>query len=98
MFLYVDDIRTPMSDDWVIARNYKDAIDLIKNNNINIISLDHDLGEAKSGYDIAKFLVENSIKIEQINIHTANPVGRDNIKQLIEHYFPDTIVTTCNKI
>lgn len=93
MFLYVDDIRNPLSKSWNVARNYREAVTLIANNEIQILSLDHDLGEEKTGYDIAKFIVENEIKIKQINIHSANPVGRDNIKQLIKHYFPDTIVT-----
>lgn len=93
MFLYVDDIRNPISNSWNVARSYREAITLITNNEIKFLSLDHDLGEKKTGYDIAKFIVEHGIKIRQINIHSANPVGRDNIKQLIKHYFPDTIIT-----
>lgn len=97
MFLYVDDIRNPISNSWNVARNYREAITLIENNNIQFLSLDHDLGERKTGYDIAKFIVEKGIEIKQINIHSANPVGRDNIIQLIKHYFPNTVVT-CDKI
>ena len=87
--LYVDDIRTPKNNDnWVIARSYNEAIDLINNNNINQLSLDHDLGEERSGYDIAMYLVENNIYPKKIHIHSANPVGVKNISMLLCRYAP----------
>ena len=56
--LYVDDIRR-CPDGFVVARNYDEAIELLNNNTINILSLDHDLGidergVEKNGYDIVK--------------------------------------------
>ena len=92
IILYVDDIRNiPLfynrTDKIIIARNYEEAIKnltLIKK--FDIIDLDHDLGEEKSGYDIAKYIVENQIKVDAIRIHSMNPVGVQNIKQLLQHY------------
>ena len=46
--LYLDDIRTPVDDDWIIVRNYDEFVAQIKLNglgNFEVISLDHDLGE-----------------------------------------------------
>lgn len=46
--LYLDDIRTPVDDDWIVVRNYDDFVAQIKLNglaNFEVISLDHDLGE-----------------------------------------------------
>jgi len=46
--LYLDDVRTPIAEDWVIARNYDEfvaAIKLYSLCNFEVISLDHDLGE-----------------------------------------------------
>ena len=46
--LYLDDIRTPIGDDWIISRNYDEFVSEIKLNglgNFEVISLDHDLGE-----------------------------------------------------
>jgi hypothetical protein len=46
--LYLDDVRTPIAKDWVIARNYDEFVASIKLNglgNFEVISLDHDLGE-----------------------------------------------------
>lgn len=46
--LYLDDVRTPLADDWVIARNYDEfvyQINLYGLESFEVISLDHDLGE-----------------------------------------------------
>lgn len=88
--LYVDDIRFPeyfhkIGAEITLARNYDEAIQYI-DDNYDIISLDHDLGEEKTGYDIAKYIVENQIKVGAVAIHSANPVGRFNINQLLTHY------------
>jgi hypothetical protein len=44
----------------------------------------------KTGYDAAKWLCEycwtNGLPIPKWNVHSANPVGRDNITQLIENF------------
>jgi len=40
--------------------------------------------------------VQEGIEIREINIHSANPVGRDNIIQLIKRYFPNTKIS-CEK-
>lgn len=81
--LYVDDIRR-YPDGFVIARNYDEAIEILKNNTINILSLDHDLGideygVEKNGYDIVKYICEYGISSKKIYIHTDNVVGRDNM-------------------
>lgn len=46
--IYLDDIRTPVDPEWIIARDYdafKDAVRSIGLDNIEVISLDHDLGD-----------------------------------------------------
>lgn len=46
--LYLDDIRTPVDDDWIVVRNYDEFVAQIKLNglgNFEVISLDHDLGD-----------------------------------------------------
>ena len=46
--LYLDDVRTPLAQDWIIARNYDEFVAAIKFHgleNFEVISLDHDLGE-----------------------------------------------------
>lgn len=92
--IYVDDLRDPdclhSHLDTRIARTYAEAIHLIEvftNSGDDIIlDLDHDLGETKTGYDIAKYIVSNHLPLLGFHLHTANPVGRQNMEQLLTHY------------
>lgn len=62
--LWLGDFRNPKDyflDEFntIWGRNYNEFYSYITKNNIpDIICFDHDLGEEKSGYDYAKFLVK----------------------------------------
>jgi hypothetical protein len=46
--LYLDDVRTPSDDSWLVVRNYDEFVAHIRMNgleNYEVISLDHDLGD-----------------------------------------------------
>jgi hypothetical protein len=46
--IYLDDVRTPLDLDWIVVRNYDEFISKVKEiglENIELISLDHDLGD-----------------------------------------------------
>jgi len=46
--IYLDDVRTPVDPTWIVVRNYEQFIDTVTYHgleNIEIISLDHDLGD-----------------------------------------------------
>jgi hypothetical protein len=46
--IYLDDIRTPIEDGWEVVRNYEQFVSTIMYiglDNIELISLDHDLGD-----------------------------------------------------
>lgn len=100
MRIYLDDIRTPTEEFDFIVRSYDEAIVMIKKYGVpNFISFDHDLGEdangivLKSGYDLAKWLVENDLKGSytlpsdfHYNIHSQNPIGKKNICMLLDGY------------
>jgi hypothetical protein len=46
--IYLDDVRTPEESEWVVVRDYHQFVNLINKiglNNIDVISLDHDLGD-----------------------------------------------------
>jgi hypothetical protein len=46
--LYLDDVRTPIANDWIVARNYEQFVSFVRLNgleNFEVISLDHDLGD-----------------------------------------------------
>ena len=87
MKLWVDDERQA-PEGWVIADNYRFAIAALGTRDVTSISLDHDLGGTKTGYDICKYMADNNIWPHNIYIHTANPVGRDNMIQFLRRYAP----------
>ena len=97
--LYLDDERVPKTQspygDWVVCRSYIDSMNFIKSNgHPSYMSLDHDLGESKSGHNFISDLVfyDESINnklfngLYGINVHSANPIGRENIYGVISSY------------
>lgn len=88
--LWLDDLR-PMPNDFTLhVKTAHEAIEILKTNDVEYISFDHDLGEEKNGtgYDVAKWIEENVynkvIKMMEWNIHSANPVGRKNIESAMK--------------
>lgn len=96
MKIYIDDLRTPKEHSWVICRSYDEFEKLITEyeeptQSEIFISFDHDLGmenggEAKSGHDCAKLLVERNNLLLGYSVHSSNSVGRDNIIGLLNHW------------
>lgn len=90
MKVYLDDIRTMTSGYNTHCYTAKEAIACIKTGCVTNISLDHDLGDdsAGTGYDVAKFIemaaYNNEIPRIKWELHTANPVGRKNMKACLE--------------
>lgn len=94
IYIYIDDMRQPLIPDALWVKSYDEAIaaliditDLMDiDDSISLVmDFDHDLGERKTGYDIAKWLIDNGY-IGKFRIHSMNPVGANNIRQLLKHY------------
>ena len=95
--LWIDDIRTPPSNEWVWAKTVNEARAAIRfyEHNINadiiIISLDHDAGAYYSGGgDYIKVLdwleEENLVDTGYFfHFHSMNPVGVENMRRIINH-------------
>lgn len=98
--LYIDDLRTPVDESFVIARTLKEAQELVVMYGVPMfISFDHDLGMGDdgeilpSGYDFTKWLVEmdmeGTIMIPRgfdFKVHSQNPVGAKNIAHYLRNY------------
>lgn len=89
--IWLDDLReAPKGYKWCHSVN--EAIALIKENkdNIELIDLDHDLGDfTKDGGDaicLMDYLVENELLYE-LKFHTANPVGLANMQRLYNRHW-----------
>lgn len=90
MRLWVDDCR-PAPDGWGWHLHVDTMIEdiqhiFIKGAEIEIISLDNDLGEyEKEGYKVLDWLESLQIPITfGIHIHSANPVARERMRAIIE--------------
>lgn len=90
--LYLDDLRD-CPDGFELAKTMEEAVSFLKENKINILSLDHDLGEEngkllKTGYDLVKwiceFYEEENLSIKAIYLHTDNNVGRENMFETLK--------------
>jgi hypothetical protein len=112
--IYLDDVRTPVDNDWVVVRNFDEFVDKVNEiglKNISLISLDHDLGDSamkewhknvyhnykldydniteKTGYDVAKWLVNQWMEgspVVDVYTHSANAIGASNIMGYINNY------------
>jgi len=87
MKIWLDDVR-PAPDGWEWYQ-YPEVLVLELStiwNDIDAMSLDHDLGEGHlTGYDVVKH-IEEMVKVEgyvlefPITVHSANPVGVQNMR------------------
>lgn len=95
--LFLDDERDPKTArDWIIVRDYEQACQACAALGLrgpDYVSFDHDLGDGPTGYDFAKWLIENDISKPgwlpadfDFNVHSANIVGRMNIEGLLNNY------------
>ena len=126
--VYLDDVRIPIDKDWILVKSYEEFIAKIEElglANIDVISLDHDLGEGameeyfnnvspnftldyknineKTGYDVAKWLVNKSMEkkmpLPLIYTHSANPIGSANICGYINNYLMNCrLPQTCVRV
>lgn len=94
-----DSFYRTLIGDWApfICRDYQESIDVITQHaqagDRIILDLDHDLGfddddddVELNGYDICRYIVESNLPIYAFHIHSMNPVGAANMRQLLSHY------------
>jgi len=82
--LYLDDVRTPVDSSWVIARDYDEFVKEVTNHgldNIELISLDHDLGDSAMTEYYNN--VRDNFQLNYENIH--EKTGYDCCKFLVNH-------------
>lgn len=99
MKIWVDDPRLPpIGYHWAktsleainLIRNYKQAYAMTNDEafKIEVLDLDHDAGDyAKMGGDyifILEWMEEFGINDIPIHLHTMNPVGRENMRAIIQ--------------
>ena len=84
--IYLDDLRTPIAGAWNIVRSYNEFVNKVTEiglENIDTISLDHDLGD-----DAINEFVYNTMPNYTINYdNISEKTGYDCAKWLIEYFY-----------
>ncbi|MEM5316526.1 cyclic-phosphate processing receiver domain-containing protein [Paraburkholderia sp. JHI869] len=93
--LFIDDLREPTSPDWIVARDSASAIKLLETQGCPVeISFDHDLGGDDTAMPVAKRMIQLDLDARgtyippdfHFIVHSANPIGRENIHELLARY------------
>ncbi len=87
--VWLDDERPMPAGYDTHVKTAEDAIAMLETGNVFRISLDHDLGQEKTGYTVAKWIEENALngKLKEVllRVHTQNPVGRQNMVAALQN-------------
>ena len=91
--IYLDDVRTPIAEDWIVVRNYDEFVSKVTEiglGEIETISLDHDLGDSAMNEYFTN--VSPNYKLDYENIK--EKTGYDCAKWLVDYFYeinPDRI-------
>ena len=116
--IYLDDVRTPVDPSWIVVRSYDEFVSKVNEiglENIELISLDHDLGDTamseyfnnvspnyvldynniveKTGYDAAKWLVNEFYSVNEDRINMTSEQKRKS-----DFVFPTVYVHSANPV
>jgi hypothetical protein len=84
--IYLDDVRTPKENNWVVVRNYDEFVAKITEiglKNIEVISLDHDLGDTAMSEYFNNVSPNYTLNYDNIKERT----GLDCAKWLVNHFY-----------
>jgi len=86
MRLWVDDER-PGPKGWTQVFTAHAAMLGLLSGGVCEMSVDHDLGfEKPTGYDLLYCMARLKLKVPKIAVHSANPVGAEAMRNLIEQF------------
>lgn len=86
------DLHCPMKVERVVwVKNFDEFTNWIWHNKFpDVVCFDHDLGEEKTGYDVAKWLCDycqmNFKPLPKFACHSMNPVGKQNILTYLNNF------------
>lgn len=92
MKLFLDDER-PCPYGWTGVKYPQEAINILNNKKVSVISLDHDLGDDEkigTGYDVLLWIEERvytdiDYVSPKINIHTTNPSAKQKMEMAVKN-------------
>jgi len=89
--VYLDDFRR-CPNGFVLARNATECKLLIDHENIDILSLDYDLGwDEPTGMEVVHHIVETKRFPKQIYLHSSSLAGRQQMYAILMKHIPDDV-------
>jgi len=87
--IFLDDIRKAPDRSWITVRTYDQCTRILSHvKHIDVISLDYDLHELKTGYDVLVYMHEHDIVPDEILIHSTHYFGKERMMEYVRTYFP----------
>jgi len=87
--LWVDDSK-PCPYGCAVARTYDEALRLLRSFDYDVLYLDHDLGEPRTGYDLLMQLIADDRVPTKVVCISWNPVGRQRIEAAVQAHQTST--------
>lgn len=89
--VYLDDLR-PCPKGFVLAKNAEECIRLLRENKVDVMSMDHDLGwDEMNGTDLAHELVRLNLYANEIYLHSSSMIGRQNMYKCFMDHKPEYV-------
>lgn len=86
--VYLDDYR-PSPSGFTMALDAASCIAIINEQEIDVLSLDYDLGWGQpTGLEVVAHLVESGRYPREIYLHTSSPSGRERMHHLLAQHAP----------
>lgn len=95
-YLYLDDCRYPIDSEWVVVKDYDEFVKYVEEQgleNIQRISLDHDLGKSAMNEYFTNTYSNGFINYDNIEEKTGMDVCKYLVKKSIETKIPLPLIT-----
>ncbi|MGZ9584172.1 cyclic-phosphate processing receiver domain-containing protein [Paenibacillus marinisediminis] len=89
--VYLDD-RRRCPEGFVLAKNAEECLQLLELEEVDILSLDHDLGYGElTGTELVKEMVRRGLYAKRIYIHTSCLTGRQRMYEMLYTNKPEHV-------
>jgi hypothetical protein len=81
--VYLDDLR-PCPKGFTLAHNVEECILLLQDCEVDVLSLDHDLGwNQQNGYEVAAWMVQQKRFAKEIYLHSSSLPARKRMYEML---------------
>ena len=89
--VYLDDYRS-CPPGFVPVRSAEECILLLEEEEVDILSLDYDLGRGNpTGLEVARYIAESGRYPRRIYMHSSSPSGREQMYQVLRSALPPDV-------